>query len=128
MKHIHFDKRHGTYVLNKKIYGKTYNFGTYDTLDLARIARDYFEKEGWVDNLENRLMFTKTKNIEKHGNKWVIAKQIDGCKHTFGRFNTYAEAVAERDLLKRNQWSWDLICEEDEREDDKTIFLNKLIY
>ena len=42
--YIHFIKNTGNYQVSKKIKGKQYSFGTYDTLDEALFARDYFKK------------------------------------------------------------------------------------
>ena len=61
--YIHFIKTTGHYQVSKKINGKQYSFGTYDTLDEALFARDYFQENNW--DLRYRLQFTKTKYIKK---------------------------------------------------------------
>ena len=55
--HIYYQKDTGHYQVAKKIKGKQYSFGTYDTLTEAIHIRDYFKKENWP--IEKRLMFSK---------------------------------------------------------------------
>ena len=122
MKYISFDKRWRTYVIYKKIKGKQYNFGSYNSLEDAKNARDYFEKEGWENCIHKRLQFTNVSNLEKSNGKWTIVKQSKGKRTTYGRFDSYEEAAYERDLLKQCGWDIDALCNIDERTSG-TIFL-----
>ena len=65
MKYIHKTKE-GRYSLNKRIKGKTYNFGTYLTLEEAKKYRDYFESKGWENSLDERLDYSTTKGSNRY--------------------------------------------------------------
>lgn len=111
---IYFDKRKGTYVITKNIFGKKYNFGTYKSLKDAREARNYFEENGWLNCLDERLKFTykKPKYIIwlKNRRVWQIRKWINGKYEIFGQFKNYDDAVEEVELLKEVNWDWEALC------------------
>ena len=115
MKYIFFDKRKGTYVLTKKVMNKPYNFGSYKSLEDALKARDYFEKNGWGNCLNERLKFTyrKPKYIVwlKNRRVWQIRKTINGKLIIFGQFKTFDEAEKEVEILKKYNWDIQAVCD-----------------
>ena len=101
--YIHFIKTTGNYQVSKKIKGKQYSFGTYDTLDEALFARDYFQENNW--DLRYRLQFTKTKYIKKlPSGRYQVIKQHNGTQTSYGTFDTITEAEYQVQLCKRFQW------------------------
>ena len=115
MKYIFFDKRKGTYVLTKKVMGKAYNFGSYKSLEDARKARAYFEKNGWGKCLNERLKFTYNKPSYivwlKSRKVYQIRKVIDGGLTIYGQFKTINEAEQEVELLKKYDWDIQALCD-----------------
>ena len=111
---IYFDKRNGNYIITKTISGNKYNFGSYKSLEDARNARDYFEKNGWVNCLDERLKFTCKKPTYiiwlKSRRVWQIRKRINGKCEIFGQFKNYDDAVDEVELLKEVNWDWEDLC------------------
>ncbi len=104
MKYIYFHKETGHYQVGKKIEGKQYSFGTYDCLEEAKKARDYFIKHGW--NISERLRFTRTRFIRKlpSGNYSVLKQYGNGKSESYGTFPTLEEAEYQVILCKRFNW------------------------
>lgn len=106
--YIHLIKTTGNYQITRKIKGRTYSFGTYDSLDEAIHARDYFEKINW--NLTFRLHYSKSNHIVKlPSGKYSVIKQKDtGKGHnttiSYGTFNTLEEAEHQVKLCKTFNW------------------------
>lgn len=102
--HIYYQKDTGHYQVAKKIKGKQYSFGTYDTLTEAIHIRDYFKKENWP--IEKRLMFSKNTFIHYYNGKYHVRKVIDGLRFSFGVFDNYHDAEYQVELCKK--FGWDL--------------------
>ena len=62
LKYIH-ELYDGSYTVRKTIKGKTYRFGRYSNIELAKQARDYFAGTGW--NLEDKTLFSDMDNHKK---------------------------------------------------------------
>lgn len=89
---------------------------------------NYFKRKGWENCLHERLSYTAIKNIifDNRCNKFIIRKMINKEVIDFGRFDTYEEAVAEVELLKKCNWSMDALCESiDETNDGDVVWLNR---
>ena len=115
MKYIHFDKRKGTYVLTKKVMNKPYNFGSYKSLEDARKARAYFEKNGWGKCLNERLKFSYKKPSYivwlKNRRVYQIRKTTNGKLTIYGQFKSIEEAEEEVELLKKYDWNIQALCD-----------------
>ena len=114
-KYIFFDKRVGTYVITKKVMGNDYNFGSYKSLEDAKKARTYFEKNGWSKCLNERLKFSykqpKYLIWLKSREVWQIRKKINGKLIIFGQFKRIEDAEEEVKLLKKVNWDIQSLCD-----------------
>jgi len=114
-KYIFFDKRVGTYVITKKVKGNDYNFGSYKSLEDAKKARNYFEKNGWSNCLNERLKFSykqpKYLIWLKSREVWQIRKKINGKLIIFGQFKRIEDAEEEVKLLKKVNWDIQSLCD-----------------
>lgn len=108
------------YVMKFKKY-----FGSYETLEDAKEARDKFEKNGWdsttINYSRKRWKWDRTRpKITKHiypthSNKYAISKNNE----YYGTFNTLEEAIEERDLLEKYHWDY---CEMIESEGVDNVY------
>lgn len=89
-------------MVSKKIKGKCYSFGTYDTLEEAIITRQYFENHNW--DLSERLIFSKNSFIHYYNGKYHVNKTRNGKKTSFGVFDNYNDAKYQVILCKRFGW------------------------
>ena len=108
MKYIHKTKE-GRYSLNKRIKGKTYNFGTYLTLEEAKKYRDYFESKGWENSLDERLDYSTTKGSNRYitirDRSYFIFKRIGEKTCFFGTYYSLEKARNVRDYFENNGWN-----------------------
>lgn len=108
MKHIHKTKQ-GRYSLSKRIKRKSYNFGTYLTLEEARKYRDYFESKGWENSLDERLDYSTTKGSNRHicirDGSYFIYKRIGGESVFFGTYYSLEKARKVRDYFENTGWN-----------------------
>ncbi len=102
--HIYLHKDTGKYQVAKKICGKQYSFGTYDSLEEAEQVRDYFKENNWP--IHERLKFSKNKFIHYYLGKYHVNKTINGKKTSFGVFTNFEDAEYQVLLCKR--FGWDL--------------------
>ena len=114
-KYIFFDKRKGTWVITKKVMNKPYNFGSYKSLEDAKKARNYFEKNGWSKCLNERLKFSykQPKYLVWIASRkvWQIRKRINGKIVIFGQFKKIEDAEDEVRLLKKVNWDIQDLCD-----------------
>lgn len=103
-KFIYLHKSTGHYQVSKKIKGKCYSFGTYDTFEEALHVRDYFKKSNWP--ISERLKFSKNKFVHYYHGKYHVNKTINGKKTSFGVFDNFEDAEYQVELCKR--FGWDL--------------------
>lgn len=120
-----YKKSDGGYSIHKRVDGKLKYYAHGRTLIEILMKRDMLEANDWD---KDKVAFIPSYIYIIPNGSFMIQKKINGKIYHFGTFKEYDDAVDERDLLKTNQWDWDLICEEDERDDGKIIFLNKLMY
>lgn len=111
-KNIYF--KLGKYRIIKKINGKDYYFGSFETFEEAERRVIEIRKKGWeqviLDN--EQLIKTTVSNIVCLPNgKFEIVKTINGVKETFGVFEDYCDAEEEVKLLRKCNWDYDAICE-----------------
>ena len=122
LKYIYFDKRKGNYVLTKRVLGKKYNFGSYKSLKECKTARDYFQKNGWGNCLNERLKFSYTKhdniNWLKSKRVWQIRKTINGKSTIFGHFKDYDAALNRVESLEKVNWDAQLLFKLRNKDED----------
>lgn len=111
-KNIYF--KLGKYRIIKRIDGKEYYFGSFNTLEEAETRLREIRFKGWHNVIFNneRLIETTTSNIVQLPNgKFEIIKYRKGKMDTFGVFRTFEEAQSEVKLLRKCDWDYDAICE-----------------
>lgn len=117
------------YSVYKIIDGHYVTFGSYPTLKEAKKRRDECIAYNWNLNLiqKNPLRFIEF-IIRKDGKiKYNIHHKENGSTVNYGLFDTIHEAMHERDLLEQCNWDSELICNLDERIDEETIYLGKVM-
>ena len=109
-KNIYF--KLGKYRIIKKINGKEYYFGSFDTLKEAEKRLKEIRLNGWEKTIQDneRLQQTTTKNIVQLPNgNYHIKKMINGKTFYFGVFSNYEDAVDEVKLLRKCNWDYDTL-------------------
>ena len=95
------------YRIQKKIDGKTVNFGLFKSLGEALKRRNEIIELNWSIDLScKRKERELPTNIcwSKHSKKFRLSKQFQGEILYYGEFNTLEEAVIRRDELISNNW------------------------
>lgn len=100
-------KHYGKYQIRKYYNGRVYYYGTFYKLEDARKVRDVLEEVNWG------LPPLDMKHIQKEGDYWRVRKITHGETVWDAQYKTLEEAISERDLLVANDWSVDLIGEND---------------
>lgn len=124
-KNIYF--KLGKYRIYKRINGKEYGFGSFNTYEDAEKRVKEIRLIGWEKVLYNneRLLETTVTNIIHLPNgKFEIVKTINGVRETFGCFDNYDDAVDEVKLLRKCNWDYDIICESIDESDNGIIFVD----
>ena len=108
----YYNSPNGKYVVYKRINGRNYVFGSYDTEQEAKDMVDFLKRHDW-DLRYAHIRNPETKHIVKSHGKYHIKhfnKDTGKLEH-YGTFSTLEEAQAERDLYVRCNWDWNLICD-----------------
>ena len=99
------------------------------TLIEALMKRDYGIANNWKSLPYNHVSKTKEPYIHNSNGRFMILKDINKKQEYFGTFDTLEDAIAERDLLIKYDWDYDVICEGiDETVNGKTIFNRRECY
>lgn len=124
-KNIYF--KLGKWRVYKRINGKDYYFGSYDSLEKAEQRVEEIRKKGWINIIKDneRLHETTTSNIVKLPNgKYEIVKTIDGVKETFGVYKNYEICIDEVKKLRKCNWDYDALCESLDETDEGDCFVD----
>ena len=99
------------YQVCKKINNRMYYFGIYDTEEEAKNMVAFLKQHNW-DLHYAHIHNPETKYINKHHEIYQICRfnKDTGKTEYYGSFHTLEEAKAERDLLEKCNWDWELIC------------------
>ena len=98
----------GKYEISKYKDGKSYSFGSYDTLAQAEYFKEYFKSHDWP--LSERFIHSTPKFIQKVGDKFKVEKSFgnkrkgDRKRYSYGTFDSLEEAVNYRDKCIRENW------------------------
>ena len=105
-----YQRRNGWFEIRKRIGGQLVYFGSFPTLEEAKLYRAYYIGKNWLVN----PLFHTNKYIHRHGEKFLVAKIFEGKRVYYGSFNTLSEAKIERDICVACNWDFDQIVEFDE--------------
>ena len=103
----------GTYVVGKKINGKTHYYGGFKTLEDAIVLRDECIKHGWSSNHKYK---NPNRNIRKIHRNYEVYHTVNGKPVYYGGYPTLEHAREVRDLAEKYDGDWDLMCEHDDGE------------
>ena len=106
----------GNFKINKTLNGTMRNFGTYPSLENARLARDILIENDWnIDMVPIELFkeMEKYPYIKHQYGRFVITKKIEGILRYFGTFDNLKDAIAQRNRLIANNWEMEEIIQEE---------------
>lgn len=95
------------FLIVKEINNHKINFGNFDSLDVSIIKRDELINDGWPipsnlfdDDNEEEI----SKYLFKKGDKFFVAKFINGERKIFGYYSSKKEALSVKYDLIKNNW------------------------
>ena len=107
-----YQRNNGMFEIRKRIGGTLLYWGSFSTLEEAKLYRAYYIGKKWLVNPS----FRKDKYIFPQGTGFVIVKVTNGQRDYFGFFHDIQSARVERDICVACEWDFDRIVEFDERE------------
>ena len=107
-----YQRRNGWFEIRKRIGGTLIYWGSFPTLEEAKLYRAFYIGKQWLVNPS----FKNKRYIRPQNDKFLIVKTITGKKNYFGTFNDLSTAMDERDICVSCDWDFDQIVEFDERE------------
>ena len=102
-----YQRSNGWFEIRKRIGGVLLYWGSFPTLEEAKLYRAYYVGKKWKVS----PIFLAKRYIHYVGEKYQIYKIINGKLEYFGRFNTFEEAQHERDICVACNWDIDCIVE-----------------
>lgn len=104
----HIFKNRNKYMIMKRVNSKNEYFGRFDTLEEAKIYRDFLEEHDWDVKYKKSA---KPSNIyyNKNQNIYVLRKTVNHERVHFGTYSSLEEAVHERDFYQSIDWDLDLL-------------------
>lgn len=98
-------KIHGEYAVILEDNNQLHLLGTFNTFEEAMKNKNNLisDKVTFLNSLANPYS-KKNKYIKKSNKGYSVSKRIDGELITFGTYNNYDEAVAERDKFEADNW------------------------
>lgn len=115
-------KQKDGFYIRKFLNGKHTYLGYGSTLIIALMRRDWCIVNNWKPYPVEHSYVQKVDH-GYHVRKWNGEKM-----ECLGFFKTLHEAENEIKLLKKCDWDIEILCNYDERKDDKTIFLGREMY
>lgn len=102
-----YQRKNGCFEIRKKIGGVLVYWGSFHTLEEAKLYRAYYIGKKWKVN----PAFIANRYIVKQDGKFYIVKYINGHREFFGSFDNLDDAKTERDICLASNWDYDLIVE-----------------
>ena len=116
----YINKQEDGYYIRKWINGKNTYLGYGSTLIIALMRLDWVKANGW------KPFKPGYKYIQKRADGgYRIRKWLNNKLYFLGEFRTLEEAEKEVELFKECDWDMEAVCNLDERESNKTIFLGR---
>jgi len=102
-----YPNKKGRFEIRKRIGEVVLYWGTYATLEEAKLWRAYYIGKNWDVNPS----FKANEYIRKQRDKFLIIKNLNGKQEYFGSFDDLETARRERDICRDCNWDYDLIVE-----------------
>ena len=102
-----YQRRNGWFEIRKRIGEVLVYWGSFPTLEEAKLHKAYYLGKNWQVN----PAFKNMRNIIQRNNKYIVLKKINGKTTSFGTFNNLKDAMHERDVAEACQWDYNLIVE-----------------
>jgi len=106
-----YQRKNGWFEIRKRIGGVLLYWGSFPTLEEAELHRAYYIGKKWRVN----PTFKANKHIVKRNNNFMIMKQNDGVRDSYGTFKDLQTARHERDICVECHWNYDLIVEYEDK-------------
>ena len=108
MKYIYKNKN-GKYEIRKRIGGILLYWGTFDTIEEAKLYRAYYMGKNWMVNPHFRTR--EDKYIVEHDGLFLVRKILNKKVTYFGTFRDLKTARKERDICIKCDWDLEAIVE-----------------
>ncbi|MBQ2832365.1 hypothetical protein [Methanobrevibacter sp.] len=108
-RYIHKTKN-GTYMITRKIKGKTRYYGHFLNLKDAINHRDLLDKKGWSSNYKYCRNPNAGIHLNKHGS-YEVFHYCNGKNEYFGCYKTLEEAKAVKELCIKYNGDWELMVD-----------------
>lgn len=103
-----YQRRNGWFEIRKRIGGTLIYWGSFPTLEEAKLYRAYYIGKNWLVN----PCFHNNRYIKQiSDDSFVIVKKFNGKGDYFGIFHDISIARAERDICMKCNWDMDKIVE-----------------
>lgn len=110
-RYIYQDKRKGFFEIRKRIGGIPTYWGSFLTLEEAKLYLAYYIGKKWRVNPNFVCTIREPYCIQSRDGGYLVVKKINGKKNYFGTFHNLSDAEKERDICKACNWDMDLIVE-----------------
>ena len=105
-----YQRRNGWFEIRKRVGGVLLYWGSFPTLEEARLYRAFYIGKNWMVN----PCFKANRYIIFENGHYHIIKIINGKKNYFGSFDNYEDAKHERDICIACDWDFNRIVEFDD--------------
>jgi len=109
VKYIYKNKKTGRWEIRKRIGGVLLYWGSFKTLEEAKLYRAYYIGKNWMVNPHFKAR--SNMYIYEQNGQHIIRKVINGKMVSFGVFNNLDDARDERDICIACRWDLDKIVE-----------------
>ena len=118
-KKIHKGRNKGKFVQK--------HFGSFNDLESAKEYRDICIENNWHEKLMPKNNPNPLKYIYKNSvGHYFIGKRKNGKVEYYGTYSNIIDAINERDLLKKHNWSLEKVCEcSDDRIAGEEVYLGR---
>ena len=104
-----YQRSNGRFEIRKRIGGILMYWGSFTTLEEARLYRAYYIGKNWVVN--PHFINHEKRYICEQGGRFIIQKRINGKIEYFGTFKNLEDAQDERDICIACNWDLEAIVE-----------------
>lgn len=111
-KHVYYDKSSNKYRVSKCINGKTYNFGTYTTIEEAREKVKELMSNHWEGKDASHNDYYRYIELGKRSKwKYIVHKFLDDGFEFKEFYNDLREALNDRDFFEECNWDLDAMSD-----------------